>query len=216
MRAPIKYNPWASMWVRPRTTIQEIVDTNPRRGFWPLSFLYGFPWVLQMCQTLSKGSDWSLTLIFAISLILAIPAGAIAYSFMAWLFHLTGKLFKGRASFTQVRAAVSWPYVTNMATIVTWLILIGTFGQMLFKNDFAAHQFVQNERLIVLFCSILQLVAAVWGFVIFLQALSQVQGYSIWMAILNAILMIIILIAAGYVLALVGNWIYFAGAQQAS
>lgn len=92
-----QHNPWFSIWVKPRQTIQEIIETNPRFRFVTLSFIYGLPWMLQMAQTLSLGSSWSFAYILIIALVLAIPVGAIAMSLSSLLLLWTGKLLKEKA-----------------------------------------------------------------------------------------------------------------------
>lgn len=111
-----------------------------------------------------------------------------------------------------MRAAVSWSNVPNIVSIAIWVLFFIFFGTVIFSKQFTSTPFAGYEAALYIGLSVIQLVAGVWGFIIFLHALGQVQGFSAWMALLNAILMAIILLVAGYLLALLVNWISFAGA----
>ncbi|MEX0961343.1 MAG: YIP1 family protein [Simkaniaceae bacterium] len=211
MDKPLKRNPWFSIWTKPRETIAEIVEFNPRYRFIVLSFIYGLPWMLQFSQTFSLGTSWSMAFIVIICLILAIPVGALAMSFTSLLLLWTGKLLKGGASFIQIRAAVSWTNVPNVVNIIAWIILLLFFQNLILSRGFTMTSFVGFEKGLFIFLQLAMSVAGIWGLVIFLHALGQVQGFSAWMALLNAILIAIILVVAGYALAVLTNWLMFPG-----
>ncbi|MDX8431758.1 MAG: Yip1 family protein [Candidatus Algichlamydia australiensis] len=204
-------NPWFSIWVRPKQTIQEITDKNPRMRFFVLSFIYGFPWMLQFAQSLSIGMSWSLPFLLILAIVLAIPVGAIAFSLTAVILHWTGKLIKGQSSFINLRAAVSWSNVPNVVTIALWLVLLGFFGIHLFDSYFTSHDFTSTERMVVMITSGIELVAMIWSLVILVHAVAAVQKFSSWMGLLNVILSIIVLILLSYIIKIILAWIGLGG-----
>ncbi len=206
-----KINPWFSIWTKPKQTIQEITDRNPRSRFLVLSFIYGLPWMLQFCQTLSIGMSWSLPLLLVLALVFAIPVGAIAFSLTAVVLHWTGKLIKGESNFINLRAAVSWSNVPNVVTIALWVVLIGVFGLHLFDTYFTAHDFTSTERMVVMITSGIELIAMIWSLVILVHTVAAVQKFSSWMGLLNVVFAIIVLIVLSYVIKIILAWVGLGG-----
>lgn len=204
-------NPWFSIWVRPKKTVQEITERNPRARFLVLSFIYGFPWMLQFAQSLSLGMSWSLPFLIILALVLAIPVGVVAFSLTSIVLYWTGKLIKGQSNYINLRAAVSWANVPNVVTIALWLVLLGLFGNHLFDAYFNTHDFTSSQRLFVMFTSGIELVAMIWSLVILVHATAAVQKFSSWMGLLNVVLSIIVLILISFVIKMLMAWIGLGG-----
>lgn len=183
-----KLSPWFTIWVRPRDTIRAIVQTNPKAQFLVLSAVYGFPMLLQIAQNLSLGQTMSTGGIILIALILATFLGAAVISAISGLLCWTGSWIGGKASYTQVRAAVAWSNVPNVVNLLVWLLLAAKFGTSLFMRNFAEMSFVGPELTIVFFGFLLQVVVSVWGFILLLKTLGEVQGFSTWKALLNILI----------------------------
>jgi hypothetical protein len=184
----LSINPWTGMWVRPRETIRAIIETNPGYMYPLLCFIYGFPLALQLAQNFSLGNTYSTTAIVITSAILAIILGAVMISIAAALFTWTGKWIGGTGTYQQVRAAVAWSNMPNVVNIGLWMINIATFGVRLFRTNFIETQFVGNELTIIFMTVFVQLIIAVWAFIIALKALGEVQGFSAWKALLNIVI----------------------------
>jgi len=188
MSQQLGINPWLKMWVDPRRSIQAIVDYNPKFKFPLLSFIYGFPMMLHFMQTISAAESLSLPVIVVLSLALAPFIGMLGISIISGLLLWTGKWLGGKGSYLSIRAAVSWSNVPNIVNILMWLLLVVTFGSELFLSAFAGAPFVGRELGIVGFAFFIQGVVSIWSFVILLQGLGQVQGFSAWKGLLNVIL----------------------------
>lgn len=186
-------NPWATMWVRPRETIQEITTVNPKYGFWPLAWIYGFPLLLQIAQNAYLGKYLPAYAIVLIAIILACLAGFIGISIVSGLMLWTGKWIKGGSNYYEMRAAIAWSNVPNIVTCITWIILTLIFGRGLYFNTFPEASFVGWQYGIVFIMFIIQLIMAIWSLVIFFKSVSEVQGFSVWKAILNGIFTFVIL-----------------------
>ncbi|MCF7806209.1 MAG: YIP1 family protein, partial [Simkaniaceae bacterium] len=141
------------------------------------------------CQTLSLGHFYGTSAIVLASIILAIPVGYILMSISSLFFFWTGKLFRGKARYIEVRAAVSWANVPSIVTIGTWIVLIIALGSRLFMADRGQ---VEPGFGLADVMFIIQVIIAIWSTVILILGVAEVQGFSGWRALGNFILVICI------------------------
>lgn len=188
-------NPWLSIWTEPRQTVRSIVKTDPKFGFVILSAIYGLPMALNLAQNFSLGVKVPLWAILIGSLIVCTLLGMIGISISTWLLHVTGRWIGGRGTFQTVRTAVVWSNVPNVVTILMWIVLLCTFGGAVFNKQFSETPFVGYQAGIVFIVFLIQAVVSVWGFIILLQGLGEVQGFSAWKALLNVLIPFVIVVA---------------------
>lgn len=187
MKEKLGLNPWLSIWVKPRKTIRALVEFNVNYRFIIMCALYGFYNMLQFSQVFALGQTTALWMILLFAVILAIPAGYIAFNFSSFLTFLLGKLIKGKGSFKQVRAATYWASVPMIVTLVFWIFMMIAHGNTIFVPGFETH-LVGTAATISMVIGFAQVGLSIWGLVIFLHALGEVQGFSAWMALLNLFL----------------------------
>lgn len=199
MKGKLSLNPWLTIWTKPRETIRAIVDFNPKYLFFILSWLYGFPTVLQVFQNHSFAPKFSLGWIVASGVILSPFVGMLGIIIFTALILWTGRWIGGKGSFINIRAAVTWSNVPNVFNVVIWIILIGVFKSRLFTQNFSEGVFVGFELSLVFFSLLVQIVLAVWGLIIWLKVVAEVQQFSIWKSVLN-VLMTSLLLAVVWIL----------------
>lgn len=202
MGKKLTINPWVKMWVDPRETIRAIVNYNPHFRFGVLSVIYGLPAMFHMAQNLSLGTQFPISVILIGALAFAFIFGMIGISVASALLFWTGKWLGGQASFLELRAAVSWANVTNLVPIFLWVILTIIYGSNIFIGQFMQNLIAQQDLATVFPFFFIQMVVAVWSLVILFKAIGEVQGFSAWKALLNALIPFIIVI--GVVSLLVG------------
>ncbi len=188
MAQKLDINPWTAIWVRPRETIQKIVNFNPQYYFVILASVYGFNLLMQMMQNLSLGQDFSLTGIMVVALILAPFLGMLSLSVGAFLLRWTGKWIGGKGSYLAIRASMTWANVPNVINILLWLILVGFFKRAVFMNTFGQTPFEGGLVYFVAFIFLLQTVLSIWSFIILIKGLAQVQGFSAWKGLFNVLI----------------------------
>ncbi len=194
------FNPWKTIWTEPRATIASIVAENPNRSLWCLAAIYGFSSLLNTFQSIMLGINLRLPAIFLLALVLAPFWGYIAFSIWSWVVCFTGKWLKGTGSFQAVRAAYAWSCAPLIANIPLWFILAAIFGQQLFTN-FSENYLLTDGQVTVLFAIlIIRIAAAIWSIVIYLNALAQVQQFSILRSIGNVLIAGAIVGVAAYLL----------------
>ncbi len=199
-------NPWLSIWTEPRKTVRSIVNTDPKFGFVILSGIYGFPMALNLAQNFSLGASIPLWAILIGALIICILLGMIGITISTWLLHFTGRWIGGKGSFQTVRTAVAWSNVPNVVTILMSLIVVAMFGRAMFNAAFSATHFMGTQAGIIFIVFLLQAVASIWGFVILIVGLSEVQGFSVWKALLNVLIPFVIVVAIVWLL----GWVFAA------
>jgi hypothetical protein len=192
---PAELNPWFSIWTEPRKTVRSIVNTDPKFGFVILSAIYGLPMALNLAQNFSLGSVVPIWAVLIGSLIVCTFLGMIGISISTWLLQFTGRWIGGGGSFQTIRAAVTWSNVPNIVTILMWIVLLCMFDGAVFNRQFSETRFIGYQAGIVFIVFLLQAIVSVWGFIILLQGLGEVQGFSAWKALLNVLIPFVIVVA---------------------
>ena len=189
MSQKIGMNPWLRIWIQPRQTIRAIVTHKVNYRFFPLCMLLGIIQLLQIAQILSLGKHYSALAISIAILLFSLPVGYIHFTFHAFFLFVLGKLIKGKAKFKEVRAAISWPTVVNNSiALLIWIILMLNKGRALFSPIPNRSNQLVISGMDNIYFTILLLISGVWGIVILLHTLGEVQGFSAWMALLNLFL----------------------------
>ncbi len=184
----LELKPWISIWVKPRQTVRAIINYNVKYRFFILSLLYGLPTVLQMAQNFSLGSVLALPAILLLCLIVSPLLGAlgllICSAFLTW----TGRLLGGKSTFAEMRCAFSWINATNLVTVAVWVALIAQFKEVIFYEGFVRMPMTALEATWLSVYFLIQLSVAIWSFILLLQAVSEVHGFSIWKSLINVVI----------------------------
>ena len=181
-------SPWLTIWFEPKETIRQIVKTDLRQGFLILSAIYGLPLAFNLIQSFAFSTVVPLWAILIGSLVLCSFLGMIGIYVASWLLEFTGKWIGGKANFMEIRAAVAWSNVPTVVTILMWVLLLGVFGGQIFDREFAQTQFVGYQAGTLFIVMLIEMVISVWGFLILLNTLAEVQGFSVWRALLNVVI----------------------------
>jgi hypothetical protein len=181
-------NPWISIWVEPRSTIRKIVLENPNQSIWPLGFIYGFLSLLNSFQSVAIGTMMGMVPVFIIALIIAPFWGYAAFSIWSWVVCRIGKWLKGEGDFRAVRAAFAWSCVPLVVNICLWFLMILFFGAAFFFHSQDVYPISTQQTSLLFLILIAKVVVAVWSLVIYLNALAEVQNFSILRAIFNVII----------------------------
>ena len=181
-------SPWVAIWSEPRATIRKIVEENPKKSLWILAAIYGFSSLLDSFQSAALGNQVGVVDIAIIALALTWIWGYVVFSIWSWVICWTGRLLKGQGDFPKVRAAYAWSCVPLALNGILWIVLILVFGQPLFSNV-PMERFLSSGQVALLFIVLTcKVILAIWALVIYLNALSEVQQYSVLRAIGNVIL----------------------------
>jgi hypothetical protein len=187
-------NPWLSMWIKPRATIQQIVDHDPVRLVLVLAAISGFSEALDRASMKNMGDSLEWPMIIAIAAFVGPLVGIVGLYIGGALIRWTGNWMGGNSSSENIRAAMAWSSVPVIWSLVLWIPELAIFGPELFTSE--TPKMDENFSLIILFVSfaVVELILGIWAFVVFLKSLGQVQGFSAWKALGNAILASLVVI----------------------
>jgi hypothetical protein len=187
-------NPWLSMWMQPRATIQQIVDSNPERLVLVLAAIAGISRVLNRASLKSLGDIIEWPLIFLIAAILGPVAGIIGLYIGGALIHWTGKWIGGKGSPENIRAAIAWSSIPVIWALLLWIPEFALFGEELFTTKMPTILASPSLTLLLFGFGIIELVIGIWTIVVSLKCIGQVQGFSAWKALGNMALSALVIL----------------------
>ncbi len=181
-------SPWVSWWLKPRETIQRIIDHDTSYLAVPLVLIGGVFNTLDRASIRSLGDSYDLTTIILMALIIGPIGGLIGWFIFSALLKWTGSWISGRGDSEAIKAALAWANVPIIAAGLLYAIELPLFGHELFTTQ--TPRIDSNPVLLasVLGLSLVEIVIAIWAFILFLRALGQVQGFSAWKALLNSVM----------------------------
>ena len=204
----VNLNPWLSIWVRPKQTIRQIVDYNSNFRLFFLSFFYGLVSLLSLSQSMSAGNVINVFLMFIICIIFAPLWGYLVFSFSSFFIYYTGKWLKGEAKYNEIRAAIAWSNVPMMGNLLLWIIMIGFFGSIVFKNFPADYPLLSSQTAVLFAILFLQLILSIWVLVLYINTLAEVQKFSIAKSIINIIIAVVIFIAIFMIVSFLYHFVF--------
>lgn len=180
-------NPWLSVWVAPRRTIERIVNNDPRRWVLLIAVLSGISQALDGAVQQNVGDDMGWPFILVSAAIAGSISGLLGLFVGSWLLRLTGPWLGGRASALELRAAIAWGSVPIVWGLSLWIALLGLFGQETFASEKPLMAESTTLWATYLAIAIADVVVSVWAFVTLLLCVAQVQGFSAWRALGNLV-----------------------------
>ena len=181
-------NPWFSMWLHPRRTIRQIVETTPDRLVLLLATVGGIVEALINASSDSKGENMSLQAILLTALIGGPLMGVIGLWLGGALLRWTGGWIGGQADSRRIRATLAWANVPLVWSLLLWIPALLLFGAELFAT---ATPILDASTMLSGLYMVFSFgigIVSIWAFVVFLHALGEVQGFSAWKALGNSIL----------------------------
>ena len=190
-------NPWTSIWLRPRATIQHIVDTELEKHVVALAALSGIAQALDNASGRSLGDSLAFPVVLGLAFILGPILGLIGVYLWAWLLRWTGRWLEGQATLPQLRTAIAWGSVPMIAAGVPLLVMLFLIGPELFTENTPRLDARPTLAIVVLGLIVVQVILTLWGIVTLLKTVAQVQGFSVWRAFVNNAAPLLIIVAAG-------------------
>lgn len=181
-------NPWLAIWLHPRRTIQTIVETNPERYVMPLAALAGIPQALDRASLRNAGDELPLPFILGASLGGGVFGGLLGLFLLAFLLRWTGKWIGGRGNTENLRAAIAWSSIPSICALLFWVLDLYFFGKDMFTSETPR---IAERPMLYFSLAALEFTLAIWGLVLFIKCVAQVQCFSAWRAIGNVLLAIL-------------------------
>ncbi len=211
------FNPWLKICTQPRRTIRLLARHNVnyrliavcavlafRKIFFFLNSTFSLvlrdPSRFQLFVFISALSVKYFALIFPLSIFFEY----LYFNLFAASVFFFGKLIKGAGNFKEIRAAIYWTSVPNIGNTFAWIGI----SLMFFSNVLVRILFNTDILPILAFIYLfVQIFFGVWAFIIRVQAISEVQKFSVWMALLNLLLffLAVLVIAFAILCAILGT-----------
>ena len=188
-------NPWRSIWLKPRATIRQIVDTNPERNVVALAAAAGVLQTLLNAVSENYGDQLGLIPILLFALVLAPIFGVIMLYVVAVLLRWTGRWLGGVGTLRDLRAAIAWGSAPTVMGGVGMLVALLVAGHDLFST---VQPWLARNPTLMMIAGVglmVQGVTAVWSFFTGIKCVAEVQEFSAWKALGNYVLVILILLA---------------------
>lgn len=180
-------NPWRSIWFSPRETVKAMSNPAVKQRFVLFSFIYGFLAMLSAFQGrlfeelfserfIETFGIYAIPALLLISLILAIPCGAIMITLWSVFLYLGGRVLKGEAGYMDVRRAFSFSQIPYVVSIIGWLAIFIAYGSDVIMPDFGTDS---PTSFVILLMLTTAFAISIWSLVILLASLSEMEKFSI-------------------------------------
>jgi hypothetical protein len=196
-------NPWLSIWLHPRKTMRWIRQHDPDDQVILLTSLAGFSEILVSASRFSLGDHLDIPVIFAMAVFLGPVSGItglIAGSLLLWW---TGTWLGGKAQPNLIRAAIAWSFVPVICYSILWIPQYIFLQDVLFKSKVVVYG--SSIHLLSAGFNSLRLIIGLWSLAIFINGLSEAQGYSTGRAVINTgMSFIIVLTVVWFIASVIG------------
>jgi hypothetical protein len=186
----VELNPWLSIWTRPRPVIRQLVDREDPTylRLHGLAALGGILIAMNRASQYGLGEEIPLTTLPVLIIMLGAVLGVLLMYLNAALLSWVGRFMGGEASPQEIMTAYAWSNVPSVAALGIVVLQVVLLGGAFFWND--SPDIAPDTLLssIVPGLFVLEVVLTLWAFVLFLNALGEVQGFSTGKAMRNIIL----------------------------
>lgn len=177
-------NPWLTIWTSPRQTIRHILETAPKRKTFLLAVVFGLQYLLSFYHALLTQGTFVNPYLMIGALVFSPLLGYILFYISSFILFIVGKLFKGKAIFSHVYAAVAWSVVPFIVNVVLWFcfFVFFTFDTSLFDSVYY-----------LIFGIVVGYIIPIWSFILLINCLKEVQQYSTLRSIGTILLPVVVL-----------------------
>lgn len=180
---PRTLSPCLTIWTRPRETIRRVVDSDPEHQVIILAMLSGFAQALTQASARDVGDTLSLPVTLVVCAVAGSIGGIILLYVSGALLRWAGSWLGGQASSVEVRAAIAWSSVPSIWALILWIPKLALSGRDLFTSAMPRIQANLFLALVLFGFTIVEVMIAVWAFVVLLKCLSEVHRFSAWRAL---------------------------------
>lgn len=180
--------PFKTIWFAPRATIRVIVSEDAELYGARLIAISAILEAIFRLANRGMGDDLSPLLLLGISFTVAPITGIIGWNLISRLYAKVGSWLGGSAEDYAVRAAMAWSTVPLLPNAFVLIIEIGVLGQEFFHST--SPTLASNTGLWFLFLGldVISIILAIWSYIIFFKALSEIFGFSTWRALATVLL----------------------------
>ena len=179
--------PLFTIWFSPRKTFRYLIDHYDPISVWLLAVLAGIKECFNWASTFGMGERHAVDFIGVLIVVVGPLMGAanwIAAFFTRWV----GRKFDGHGTLEGIFAVLVWSALPVIIILPYRLLLIFAFGAQAFTPGMAVVASHSGDAGLILLSfgwGLLQFLSAIWGLILMLVGISEVQGFTKWNAFAN-------------------------------
>ncbi len=175
--------PWVSIWTRPRASLRQVLDGDPRRAVFRLAALGGVAGALKLASTSGFGESHAASIVLSVSLLGGAVGGILFLFVLTSLVGVAGRWLGGQGHMPEVMAALAWSYVPAIWGLALWLPRAALLGEETFQSLPASIEGNPPAALLFGLLQLAQTLIGFWGFLITLKCIAEAQRFSAWRAL---------------------------------
>ncbi len=179
-------NPFIDIWLNTRLTTREVIDNNYKRL---MNVLFGVSGIVWLFSRLAKMPHYGDKFDWLVILIVTIPVGLLIGLILSRLIALsiywTGKLVAGQSGYKEILRTTAYANVPSLGLLLMQIFKLLIFGKEPISS--LRPEMIDNV-LIVSFIAIIEGAIGIWALVIYVKVISEAQGLTIGMAVINLLL----------------------------
>jgi hypothetical protein len=187
-------NPVFTIWIAPRATIRRIVDTDPTRHVLMLAALGPALNALVTQWSKGAGNNANLSALWPVWVVVNVTVramlGVLLLYFNGAILRWAGSLLSGTATSVEVRAALAWSQIPDIA--IELFLLAALFMGMSMPQMTPGHLPPLDSTIITVMAVGVPL--SIWSFVIYLKCVAEVHRFSAWRALGATFIPVLILV----------------------
>ena len=194
---------FTKIWTEPRRVLKYINETKYEKYFYVLLFLAGVSGAFDRAANRNLGENASLLGLIAGCIILGGLLGWLSYYIYAALLNWTGKWLDGKGDTDSIYRVLAYAMIPSAISLIFLVPQIAVYGIDLFvkDGDLVNAGIVGN---IVFWGSILlEIILGIFTIIFSVIGLSEVQKISVWKAILNLVLPLLIILGPIVIIAFI-------------
>lgn len=183
-----EYEIFTQIWTSPRIVFRFLNATHYDKHVYLLLMLGGIGNGFEQASRRAFAENWPMVGVIGIAVILGAILGLISNNFYAGAIMWFGKLFNGKANFHQLRRVVAYALVPTISALILVLLEVLIYGESMFRRGFDVMSMGQPQIIFFYLAAITQMVLGIWGFVLTVAGVSEVQKISTGAAFWNVLL----------------------------
>ena len=191
------------IWTEPRRVLKYIHETKYEKYFYVLLFLAGVSGAFDRAANRNLGENASLFGLIAGCIILGGFLGWISYYIYAALLNWTGKWLDGKGNTDSIYRVLAYAMIPSAISLVFLIPQLAVYGIDLFVEDGDLVNAGVGGNIVFWGALLLEIVLGIFTIIFSVIGVSEVQKISVWKAILNLVLPLLIIIGPIVIIAFI-------------
>lgn len=185
---------FTKIWTEPRRVLKYIHETKYEKYFYVLLFLAGVSGAFDRAANRNLGENASLLGLIAGCIILGGLLGWLSYYIYAALLNWTGKWLDGKGDTDSIYRVLAYAMIPSAISLIFLVPQIAIYGIDLFVKDGDLVNAGVVGNIVFWGAILLEIILGIFTIIFSVIGLSEVQKISVWKAILNLVLPLLILL----------------------